>query len=67
MTDSTKSKRTGKRSSLAFRFGVVLGVEIIVLLGVLGVFTAVILRSRLEKSYTTSTTELLEAHVQGLA
>ncbi|MCR5723778.1 MAG: HAMP domain-containing protein [Treponema sp.] len=60
-------KSKSKTGSLAFRFGFVLGIEIIVLLSLLGLLTALVLRTKLQNSFIVSTTELLDAHIQGLA
>ena len=61
------AKSTSKSKSLAMRFSIALGIEIIVLMALLGALIALVMRTNLQKSFITSTSELLDAHVQGLA
>ena len=56
-----------KKKNLSIRFGLRLGVEIIVLITVLSVATIFAVQKGIEKTYITSTTELIQAQVQGLS
>ena len=55
-----------KKKNLSLAFGLRLGVEIVVLIAVLSVATIFAVQNGMEKTYITSTTELIQAHIQGL-
>ena len=56
-----------KKKNLSVIFGIRIGIEIIILITILGFATIFVMRQKMEKTFVTSTTELLQAHVQGLA
>ena len=56
-----------KKKNLSLRFGIRLGIEIIVLIAVLSIATIFAVRKGTEKTYISSTTELIQAEVQGLS
>ena len=56
-----------KKKNLSVRFGIRLGVEIVILITVLSLATIFAVRGGVEKTYITSTTELIQAQVQGLS
>ncbi len=56
-----------KKKNLSFSFGLRVGVEIIILISILAVATVFLVKSGMERTYITSTTELLQAHIQGLS
>ena len=56
-----------KKKNLSLRFGMRLGIEIIVLIAVLSLATIFAVRKGTEKTYISSTTELIQAEVQGLS
>ena len=55
-----------KKRSLTGRFGITIGLEILVLMTVLAAVSLYVVRARLEKNYIGSITETLDAHVTGL-
>ncbi len=55
-----------KKRSLTKRFGITIGIEILVLMFALAVVSLYVVRAQLEKSYIGSVTETLDAHVTGL-
>ena len=56
-----------KKKNLSLRFGMRLGIEIIVLIAVLSLATIFAVRKGTEKTYISSTTELIQAEIQGLS
>ncbi|MCR4821571.1 MAG: HAMP domain-containing protein [Treponema sp.] len=56
-----------KKKNLSLAFGLRLGVEIVVLISILAIATIFAVRKGVEKTYLTSTTELIQAQVQGLS
>ena len=56
-----------KKKNLSLMFGLRLGAEIVVLVAVLSVSTILAVRKGMERTYITSTTELIQAHIQGLS
>ena len=56
-----------KKKNLSLIFGLKLGVEIVVLISILAVSTIFAVRKGVEKTFITSTTELIQAHAQGLS
>ncbi|WP_407426251.1 hypothetical protein, partial [Treponema sp.] len=56
-----------KKKNLSLAFGLRLGIEIVLLVAILSVITIIAVRKGTEKTFITSTTELLEAHSQGLS
>ena len=56
-----------KKKNLSLRFGIRLGVEIVVLITVLAIASVFAVQNGMEKTFVTSTTELIQAHVQGLS
>ena len=56
-----------KKKNLSLIFGLRLGIEILILFVFLILATVLLVKRKLEKTYITSTTELIQANVQGLA
>ena len=56
-----------KKKNLSLRFGIRLGVEIVVLITVLAIASVFAVQNGMEKTFVTSTTELIQAHIQGLS
>ncbi|MBR4599614.1 MAG: hypothetical protein IKO39_06155, partial [Treponema sp.] len=56
-----------KKKNLSLLFGFRLGVEIVILITVLAIATIFTVQKGMERTYMTSTTELIQAHVQGLS
>lgn len=56
-----------KKKNLSLRFGLRLGVEIIILISLLSAVTIYTVQLGMERTYMSSTTELVQAHVQGLS
>ena len=56
-----------KKKNLSLAFGLRLGIEIIILISILSAATILLVKRGVEHTFTTSTTELIEAHIQGLS
>ena len=56
-----------KKKNLSLLFGLRLGIEIIILISVLAASTILLVKKGTERIFITSTTELIQAHVQGLS
>ena len=56
-----------KKKNLSLIFGLRLGVEIVILITVLAIATIFTVQKGMERTYMTSTSELIQAHVQGLS
>jgi len=56
-----------KKKNLSLIFGLRLGFEIIILISVLASATILLVKKGTERTYITSTTELVQAHAQGLS
>lgn len=55
-----------KKQSLTKRFGITIGVEILILMFAMAAISLYVVRTQLEKNYIGSITETLDAHVTGL-
>ena len=56
-----------KKKNLSLVFGLRLGVEIIILISILAASTILLVKKGTERTFITSTTELIQAHIQGLS
>ncbi len=56
-----------KKKNLSLAFGLRLGLEILILIAALELVTVFVIKNVVEKMYRTSTTELIDAHIQGLS